>query len=585
MAKSEETGAPAAPEGEPPEEQRRYLEAILGAMRQPLVVLNGDLRVETANDAFYTTFEISPDETEGRLVYELGNRQWDIPDLRKLLEDILPNNGEVRDFKVEHEFERIGRRVMVLNAHRMERGGRDDRILFAIDDTTEREQLLWELEGQKEYAEKIVDASHDALLILGWDLRVKTANETFYTTFKVDPAETEDKLVYELGNGQWDIPQLRELLENVLPDNDTFDDFLVEHDFEEIGRRTMVLNARRLDHTKMILLAIEDETEARRSAAFLRESEAQFRVLVETTAQAVWEADANGVVVTDSPSWRAFTGQTTDEWLGTGWADAVHPDDRDFAEGHWRESVAAGHDLDAEFRLRRAEGGWRWTHVRAAPVRDDDGRILKWVGMNTDISPRKEAEEQRELLLGELNHRVKNIFAVIRSLASQSDGERSADEFREAFLGRLDALINAHKLALDSRWQSIGLGRLAGETLRPYAADRPDAVEIGGSSLELPPRTFLSLGLVLHERATNAVKYGALSRPEGRVRLSWGLRDDGANLRLEWQESGGPPASAPERPGFGTRLVSRVFEYELGGGSELHYRQEGLHLEAWFPLD
>jgi PAS domain-containing protein len=202
-----------SPAGDDPEDEaRRFAEAILVTMRQPLLVLSGDLRVETANPAFFRTFEVDAAETRGHLVYELGNGQWDIPELRELLEDILPNSGTVKEFKVEHEFERIGRRVMVLNAHRMGRADRPDTILLAIDDITEQEQATALLEAERIYVEKIVDSARDALLILDFDLRVKSANETFYTTFQVDPSDTEGRMVYELGNGQWDIPKLRHLL-------------------------------------------------------------------------------------------------------------------------------------------------------------------------------------------------------------------------------------------------------------------------------------------------------------------------------------------------------------------------------------
>lgn len=176
-----------------PDEAQLYAEAILATMHQPLVVLDGDLRVDTANHAFYRTFEVDRAETEGRLIYDLGNGQWDIPKLRELLEDILPSDATVDDFRVEHEFEQIGRRVIILNARRMERAERADTILLAIDDITEQEHTSWLLEGEKEFAEKIVNASRDALLILGWDLRVKTANQTFYETFRVDPSETEGR--------------------------------------------------------------------------------------------------------------------------------------------------------------------------------------------------------------------------------------------------------------------------------------------------------------------------------------------------------------------------------------------------------
>lgn len=244
-------------------EAQLYLEAIFRTTRQSLIVLTRDLVVERVNRAFLQMFDVGVDETEGVKLYDLGNRQWDIPALRELLERILPNSTEITDFRVDHAFEQIGHRTMILNAFMMRRDGSNDRILLSIEDVTEREHARWELEGQKEYADKIVDASRDAILILDWDLRVKSANQTFYETFKVDQVNTEGRLVYELGNSQWDIPALRTLLEDVLPDNNAFDDFEVDHEFELIGRKNMVLNARRIDHMQLILLAIEDRTERR----------------------------------------------------------------------------------------------------------------------------------------------------------------------------------------------------------------------------------------------------------------------------------------------------------------------------------
>lgn len=184
----------ATPGGYPQDEARLYTEAILDAIRQPVVLLNRDLRVEIANPAFYRTFEVDPGETEGYPIYQLSDGQWNIPSLRKLLDDILILNHAVEDVEVEHEFERIGWRVMVLNARRMESAGRPDKILLAIEDITEHERTRWELDRRKNLAEKIFDASRDALLILGWDLRVKTANATFYSTFRVNPAETEGRV-------------------------------------------------------------------------------------------------------------------------------------------------------------------------------------------------------------------------------------------------------------------------------------------------------------------------------------------------------------------------------------------------------
>ena len=140
-------------------------------------------------------------------------------------------------------------------------------------------------------------------------------------------------------------------------------------------------------------LLFRDVTDRRRAEEALRQSEERFRALVETDAQAVWETDAAGVVVKDSISWRDYTGQTLEERLGYGWLNAVHPDDREDVERQWQGCIAAGGDVEIEFRLRRQSGRYRWTRVRAAPIRDERGRIVKWVGMNQDIEERKLAEQ------------------------------------------------------------------------------------------------------------------------------------------------------------------------------------------------
>ena len=141
----------------------------------------------------------------------------------------------------------------------------------------------------------------------------------------------------------------------------------------------------------------------------LRESNTRHRLLVDSWAQAVWEADPQGIVVADSASWRAYTGQSLDEWLGYGWLDAVHPDDRAYAERQWREAIAACELVNADFRLRAPDGAWRWTNVRAAPVLNAAGEVEKWAGMNIDIDARKRAERA----LSESEERYRSLFSAV----------------------------------------------------------------------------------------------------------------------------------------------------------------------------
>jgi PAS domain S-box-containing protein len=373
----------------------------------------------------------------------------------------------------------------------------------------------------------------------------------------------------------------------VLPHDEQFHGFDVEHVFESVGRKVMKLNGRRLDHVQLILLAIEDVTEERDLFARLRESEERARVLVETLTIGSWEADPSGEMALDAKSWCALTGRSEEELRGDGWLDVVHPDDRERIVRRWKAAVAKGEVSDDEFRILDATGRYRWTYTHAAPLLDEAGRVRKWAGMIIDISARKAAEEERELLLGELEHRVKNLFAVIRALANQQgQGEtRDAAADRRVFLERLDALMRSHDLALAGDWQSVDLTRLARDAVEPYRPDDGERLVIDGAPVRIAPRTAQSLSFVLNELATNAIKYGALSVPEGRVELRWWVEtsDGERRVRLRWTERGGPPVEPPERPSFGTRLIRRAFASEPGGGAELDFAADGVRFDASFP--
>ena len=250
------------------EDIQDFAQNIVDTVREPLLMLDTTLRVQSANRAFYQTFHVSPEETENHLIYELGNGQWDIPDLRTLLEDVVPKSSVFNDFELEHTFPVIGRRVMLLNARKLLAGNHGELLVLAMEDVTERRRAEADLKAIGTYAQDIVDTVREPLLMLDTTLRVQSANRAFYQTFHVSPEETENHLIYELGNGQWDIPDLRTLLEDVVPKSAVFNDFELEHNFPDIGRRVMLLNARQLlagSHGELLVLAMEVVTERRRA--------------------------------------------------------------------------------------------------------------------------------------------------------------------------------------------------------------------------------------------------------------------------------------------------------------------------------
>jgi two-component system, cell cycle sensor histidine kinase PleC len=275
-----------------------YSEGIINTVREPLIVLDQNLRVVAVSRSFYEVFKVKPEETVGKLIYDLGNKQWDIPKLRELLETILPQHATFDGYEVEHNFSTIGRRIMLLNARQIQRVmGKEGVILLAIEDITERreienglEKTRKELEATKisedeasEFAESVINTVREPLISLDQDLRVVTVSRSFYEVFKVKPEETVGQLIYDLGNKQWNIPRLRELLETILPQKTTFDNYEVEHDFANIGRRIMLLNARQIHRVlgkkRIILLAIEDITERREIENGLKEAHEDLKEL------------------------------------------------------------------------------------------------------------------------------------------------------------------------------------------------------------------------------------------------------------------------------------------------------------------
>jgi two-component sensor histidine kinase/PAS domain-containing protein len=257
-----------------------------------------------------------------------------------------------------------------------------------------------------------------------------------------------------------------------------------------------------------------------------------------------------------------------------------HPDDMALM---WSRVAAA---LDpagdgrytVDYRVRQCDGSWRWLSAWGLVEFEGHGAGRKPVaiaGASRDLSELKQAEELQRLLVNELNHRVKNSLATVQSIASQT--LRAATDLtaaRAAIDARIGSLARAHDLLTDRSWSGADLRDVVGRALEPFDAAR---LELAGPSLDLSPKHALALSLALHELATNAAKYGALSSPQGRVSVSWEVAE--GVLRMVWRESGGPPVAPPVRRGFGARLLEGHLFRELGGRTRLDYHPEGVRYE------
>ena len=466
--------------------------------------------------------------------------------------------------------------------------------------------------------------------------------------------------------------------------------------------------------------AASDITKRKLIEESLRESEVRSRGLIEAYALATWEADAAGVVVGDSPSWRNYTGQTFEERIGYGWIDAIHPDDREYAQTQWREAVAASRPADAEFRLRHAaSGGYRWTNVRALPLIGEGGTIRKWIGMNIDVHDRKISQDalrqsearfrefgeassdvlwirnaetlqweylspafdriygvsrketsagndlfqwsnlivpedrkyaldhisraqagdratfefrirrpqdgevrwirnsvfpmaetdggirriggidqditplkaslhHQQFLLAELQHRVRNTLAVIRSIVRRTaENSEDVEDFANHLDGRIGAYSRVQLAVTRDPLAGFELGELISEELRACAAHEGEQFTLDGPPVRLNPKAAESVGLAVHELATNAVKHGAFTVEGGRIDVRWRkqLRGDETWLSIDWKESGmtGRPVEQ-KREGFGTLLLQETLQYDLRAEVRRRFEPQGFECEIAFPF-
>jgi two-component sensor histidine kinase len=234
------------------------------------------------------------------------------------------------------------------------------------------------------------------------------------------------------------------------------------------------------------------------------------------------------------------------------------------------------HTDHEEFTYILLDGVERTLLTSARPIFDTADRIIGAVQISLDISERKRGEEQRKLLLRELNHRVKNTLAVVQSIASQTlNSAGSLQEAGVALTSRLVSLAKAHDMLTQDNWSSTDLRELVIASVTPHAG--LERFRIEGDAVRLTPKLTLSIALALHELTTNAIKYGALSDAGGRVAVAWSVAaDEARHLRIEWREEGGPEVEPPSRKGFGTRMLGRILDAEPGGGVTIRFEPQGL---------
>ena len=318
---------------------------------------------------------------------------------------------------------------------------------------------------------------------------------------------------------------------------------------------------------------------------------ADFEALADNLPEAAWIADADGWITWYNKQWYTYTGTTASEMAGWGWQSVHDPQVLPVVLERWQHSIASGAPFEMVFPLRGGDGVLRPFLTRARPIKDSQGIITRWIGSNTDITSQKEAERARQLLLRELNHRVKNLFAIAAGLVSMSARRStSVKELADDLKSRLMSLARAHELirvAVTDEDESSGSTTFAGliaTVIAPHIPHNPAQLHIHGPQVSIGQNSTTSLALVLHELATNSVKYGALSNSDGCLEINWHLDEN--TVLLRWTEKGGPPISKPPiHQGFGSQLVMRSVEGQLGGSINYDWRSSGVCITIISQLD
>jgi len=370
-----------------------------------------------------------------------------------------------------------------------------------------------------------------------------------------------------------------------------FDDYSSEFRiFRSDGEmRWLAVRARQLfepgsEYPKRIIGVSWDITEQKLAAERLLESEQRLQLAQEMGGIASWEWNHATDEAWVSESYRRIFGIPPGTLVNSHvFTERLHPDDREWVIRSFREIAEEAETLDIEYRIVRPEDGKvRWIYSTMGVVRDPATKVIRLFGIAFDITERKANEERERLLSREVDHRAKNLLSVVQGVVQLTRAE-TVPEFVDQVNGRIFALGRVHSLLAAARWNGADLSNLVEEELAPFVS-RDKRVQLKGPSVALRPAAAQSMALVIHELTTNAVKYGALSTPDGRIDVDWEIGDGLAGgLVLRWRESHGAGVVPPQHLGFGLTSVRMSIERQLGGTIDLRWRTEGIACELSLP--
>ena len=298
--------------------------------------------------------------------------------------------------------------------------------------------------------------------------------------------------------------------------------------------------------------------------------------IAETSPAMLWMGDENGRCLFLNRALRQFWGVDPTDLDSFDWSATLHPDDVEVLQGPFAKAMRDHAAFSVEARYRRADGVFRVMRTQANPRFDGSGRFLGMTGVNTDVTDQRTAEEQTRYLMGELNHRTKNLLAVVQAIARNTSQSTVPEAFLDTFSARLGGLAASNDLLVARDWSSVHLQDLVVGQLRTIGADEDLRVLVDGPPFLVCPRHAQVIGMALHELATNSLKHGALAHAGGNLQIRWSSRSD-TSWQLEWDEHLPTTLIPPERKGFGHVVMVDMVERALDGQVKFEFRPRGVH--------
>ncbi|MGV1757133.1 PAS domain S-box protein [Rhizobium sp. A22-96] len=555
------------------------VDIMLSAQAQ-IIMFWGEDFVALYNDAYAPTIGEKHPQALGCPARENWAELWD--DLEPLLRTVL-NEGKTvvakdRPFYIERYDYPETVYFDISYSPVRDNDGKVLGVFCIVNETTERVRSEQALRESEERVSAIISQSATGIAQYELDGRFSLVNRRFCEIVGYSESELLDLRMQDITypDDQHDTMQL---FKTMLATGESFE--IEQRYVRKDGNLVWVTNSasgvrdRSADRIRRAVSVVTDISERKRA----QEVERRLAAIIASSDDAILSTDLNMMITSWNSGAERLYGHSAEEAIGHSVMMLV-PDDRSEEEPAILAQIRAGQKVEPyETKRRHSDGKLVDVLLSVSPIYDTYGRIVGASKIAHDISAKKEAEHLQNVLAGELNHRVKNVLATVMAISRQTLGRDDVDKASvETFDARLASMARAHDLLIHGKWEEADLMAVINQALSPYPRER---FEISGPAIKLAPRTVVSISLALHELATNAAKYGALSVPDGHVAIIWSSEaGDTDRLKLRWQETGGPTVKPPTRKGFGSRLIENLLAAELNGKVKISYEPSGLICEV-----